>query len=73
MIEYRIRNNREFSEKMGELAAMLEHTRAITVKEIMDLRKRRIYHSKDFKSYKLWFPYRNYSDYWDTSLCFYKT
>ncbi|MGD7043149.1 DinB family protein [Jeotgalibacillus proteolyticus] len=37
MIEYRIRNNGEFSAKIGELAAMLEHTRTITLKEVMDL------------------------------------
>jgi uncharacterized damage-inducible protein DinB len=37
MIEYRINNIGDFSPKVGELASMLEHTRAVTLKEIKDL------------------------------------
>jgi uncharacterized damage-inducible protein DinB len=37
MIDYRIRNIGEFSQKIGELASMLEHTRAVTLEEIKDL------------------------------------
>ncbi|NIK11475.1 DinB family protein [Alkalibacillus almallahensis] len=37
MIDYRIKNIGDFSPKIGELASMLEHTRAVTLQEIKDL------------------------------------
>ncbi|WP_411954280.1 DinB family protein [Alkalibacillus sp. S2W] len=37
MIDYRIKNIGNFSPKIGELASMLEHTRAVTLQEIKDL------------------------------------
>ncbi|PFA69191.1 hypothetical protein CN378_04765 [Bacillus sp. AFS015802] len=37
MIDYRIKNHGDFSPKIGELASMLEHTRAVTLDEIRDL------------------------------------
>lgn len=36
MIDYRIKNIGDFSPKIGELASMLEHTRAVTLEEIKD-------------------------------------
>ncbi|MGD6802049.1 DinB family protein [Rossellomorea aquimaris] len=39
MIDYRIRNNGGFTEKMGDLVCMLEHTRAVTLEEIKDLKQ----------------------------------
>jgi uncharacterized damage-inducible protein DinB len=37
MIDYRIKTFGEFSPKIGELASMLEHTRAVTLEEIKEL------------------------------------
>ncbi|GAM12348.1 DinB family protein [Mesobacillus selenatarsenatis] len=37
MIDYRIKNIGDFSPKVGELASMLEHTRAVTLEEVKDL------------------------------------
>ncbi|MDL4839723.1 DinB family protein [Aquibacillus rhizosphaerae] len=37
MVDYRIRNQDGFTEKVGELVSMLEHTRAVTWDEIQDL------------------------------------
>ncbi|MCP3027095.1 DinB family protein [Halobacillus sp. A5] len=34
MIDYRIKKSEKFSEKIGELVSMLEHTRAVTLEEI---------------------------------------
>ncbi|TYS18551.1 DinB family protein [Rossellomorea vietnamensis] len=39
MIDYRIRSNGGFTEKMGELVCMLEHTRAVTLEEIKELKQ----------------------------------
>ncbi|MFC4560169.1 DinB family protein [Virgibacillus kekensis] len=39
MIDYRISPTRGFSEKIGELVSMLEHTRAVTISEIEHLRQ----------------------------------
>ncbi|MRX73699.1 DUF664 domain-containing protein [Bacillus lacus] len=36
MIDYRIKNSGDFTPKVGELVAMLEHTRAVTLEEIKD-------------------------------------
>lgn len=37
MIDYRIKTIEKFSPKIGELASMLEHTRAVTLEEIREL------------------------------------
>ncbi len=37
MIDYRIRRREGFTEKIGELISMLEHTRAVTLDEITNL------------------------------------
>lgn len=37
MIDYRIKNSGDFSQKIGELVSMLEHTRAVTLDEVKDL------------------------------------
>ncbi len=37
MIDYRIKTDGDFSEKIGELVSMLEHTRAVTLEEIKSL------------------------------------
>jgi uncharacterized damage-inducible protein DinB len=37
MIDYRIRNAGDFSQKIGELVSMLEHTRAVTIEEVKGL------------------------------------
>ncbi|WP_404346463.1 DinB family protein [Sutcliffiella horikoshii] len=37
MIDYRIKNCGDFSQKIGELVSMLEHTRAVTLDEVKDL------------------------------------
>ena len=37
MIDYRIKSRDGFTEKIGELVSMLEHTRAVTLEEIKDL------------------------------------
>ncbi|AQU79286.1 DinB family protein [Planococcus faecalis] len=40
MIDYRIIPTENFSEKIGELVSMLEHTREVTLNEIFDLSQR---------------------------------
>ncbi len=37
MIEYRIKTNKDFTEKIGELVCMLEHSREVTLSEISNL------------------------------------
>lgn len=37
MIDYRIRADNRFSEKMGVLVSMLEHTRAVTLQDVSNL------------------------------------
>ncbi|MDQ0158302.1 DinB family protein [Alkalibacillus salilacus] len=42
MIDYRVKNIGDFSPKVGELASMLEHTRAVTLEEIKDLSEKEL-------------------------------
>ncbi|TSB48258.1 DinB family protein [Alkalicoccobacillus porphyridii] len=37
MIDYRIKTKKHYTDKIGELVSMLEHTREVTVSEITDL------------------------------------
>ncbi|MTH54951.1 DUF664 domain-containing protein [Bacillus mangrovi] len=47
MLDYRIRNAEGFSEKIGELVSMLEHSRAVTLEEVKDLSKADLDHLVD--------------------------
>ncbi len=40
MIDYRIKTNGDFSEKLGELVCMLEHAREVTLSEISQLKQK---------------------------------
>ncbi|MFD1020828.1 DinB family protein [Thalassobacillus hwangdonensis] len=44
MIDYRIRRQDGFTEKIGELVSMLEHTRAVTLNEIAELKQAELDH-----------------------------
>ncbi|CAG9622948.1 DinB family protein [Sutcliffiella rhizosphaerae] len=39
MIDYRIQSMEDFSPKIGELVSMLQHTRAVTLEEVKNLRE----------------------------------
>ncbi|EDL66473.1 hypothetical protein BSG1_03935 [Bacillus sp. SG-1] len=47
MIDYRIKSREGFTEKIGELVSMLDHTRAVTLEEIKDLSQEELDYSVD--------------------------
>ncbi|CDQ19418.1 Protein of unknown function [Halobacillus karajensis] len=42
MISYQVQSEKGFTEKIGELVCMLEHTRAVTIQEVADLTQKEL-------------------------------
>ncbi|GAB6425190.1 hypothetical protein bcgnr5390_09550 [Bacillus luti] len=49
MIDYRIISRENYSNKIGELVTMLEHTRDVTLSEISNLNQRVLYLRKSLE------------------------